>query len=331
VLAVLAPSGTRAEGAKPQDVTVGPVTLQIVETASGEKELRHGTRVLAKDYSLNEGLAAKFKDTHARVFDVGPGGNACEGWPAVVTVDKDGKVAIDTTLKGECHYFIVATEEDGFVFIERAVPDVEADRVMVDDVRGGYLAAQHLAALGHKRIGVIAMPLTISSAAGRVEGVRQALIDAGLRLTEGMISIAEFSEREGFRAAQRLLNQQPRPDAIVASSLRLTTGAFAAVQAARLRMPEDVALVGYDEMAWARLCAPPLTVVKQPARALGRTAAALLLSRLDGTRTGGPVTEVLEPTLLVRRSCGAEGYEPSLAFDQNGEPDSETEDAFASS
>jgi hypothetical protein len=123
VLAVLAPLGVHAEEAKPQDVTVGPVTLQIVETDSGEKELRHGTRVLAKDYSLSEGLAAKFKDVSARVFDIGPGGNACEGWPAVVTVDKDGKVAVDTTLKGECHYFIVATEEDGFVFVERAVPD----------------------------------------------------------------------------------------------------------------------------------------------------------------------------------------------------------------
>jgi hypothetical protein len=123
VLAAVALSGLRAEGAKPQDVTVGPVTLQIVETDGGEKELRHGTRVLAKDYSLNEGLAAKFKDTNARVFDVGPGGNACEGWPAIVTVDRDGKVAVDTTLKGECHYFIVATDEEGFVFVERAVPD----------------------------------------------------------------------------------------------------------------------------------------------------------------------------------------------------------------
>jgi hypothetical protein len=123
LLAALAPLGVHAEAAKPQDVTVGPVTLQIVETDSGEKELRHGTRVLVKDYSLNEGLAAKFKDMHARVFDVGPGGNACEGWPAVVTVDKGGKVAVDTTLKGECHYFIVATEEDGFIFVERAVPD----------------------------------------------------------------------------------------------------------------------------------------------------------------------------------------------------------------
>jgi len=122
-LAALGSLGVHAEGAKPQDVTVGPVTLQIVETDSGEKELRHGTRVLAKDYSLNEGLTAKFKDTHARVFDIGPGGNACEGWPAIVTVDRDGKVVADTTLKGECHYFIVATDEDGFIFVERAVPD----------------------------------------------------------------------------------------------------------------------------------------------------------------------------------------------------------------
>jgi len=121
-LAALLPLGANAEEAKPQDVTVGPVTLQIVETDSGEKELRHGQGVLLKDYSLSEGLAAKFKDTYARVFDVGPGGNACEGWPAVVTVT-DGKVAVDTTLKGECHYFIIATEEDGFIFVERAMPD----------------------------------------------------------------------------------------------------------------------------------------------------------------------------------------------------------------
>jgi hypothetical protein len=122
MLAALAPLCANAEVAKPQDVTVGPVTLQIVEMDSGEKELRHGTRVLAKDYSLNEGMAAKFKDVSARVFDVGPGGNACEGWPAIVTVTA-GKVAVDTTLEGECHYFIVAADEEGIVFVERAVPD----------------------------------------------------------------------------------------------------------------------------------------------------------------------------------------------------------------
>ena len=123
LLAICAPLGALAEQAKPHDVAVGPVTLQIVETESGEKELRHGTRVLVKDYLVSEGLAAKFKDTHARVFDVGPGGNACDGWPAVVTVDKDGKVAADTTMKDLCSLFGASADEEGFTFVERAVPD----------------------------------------------------------------------------------------------------------------------------------------------------------------------------------------------------------------
>jgi hypothetical protein len=117
-------TGARAEqAARPTDVTVGPVTLQIVERDAGEKELRHGTRVLIKDFSINEGPAAKFKDTDARVFDVGPGGNACDGWPAVVTVDKAGKVAIDLTMKDLCSLFAASTDEEGFTFVEKAVPD----------------------------------------------------------------------------------------------------------------------------------------------------------------------------------------------------------------
>ncbi len=123
LLAICAPYGALAEQAKPQDVAVGPVTLQIVETEGGEKELRHGARVLVKDYLVSESLAAKFKDTHARVFDVGPGGNACDGWPAVVTVGKDGTAAIDTTMKGLCSLFAASADEEGFTFVERAVPD----------------------------------------------------------------------------------------------------------------------------------------------------------------------------------------------------------------
>lgn len=122
LLAICAPCDAFAEQAKPRDVAIGPVTLQIVETDSGEKELRHGARVLVKDYAVNESLAAKFKDTHARVFDVGPGGNACDGWPAVVTVDKDGKVAADTTMKDLCSLFGASADEEGFTFVERAVP-----------------------------------------------------------------------------------------------------------------------------------------------------------------------------------------------------------------
>jgi hypothetical protein len=120
--AVLASADARAEDPKPTDVAVGPVTLQIVEPESGEKELRHGTRVLVKEYAINEGPAAKFRDVSARVFNVGPGGNVCDGWPAVVTVDTDGKVAIDLTMKDLCSLYAASADEEGFTFVEGALP-----------------------------------------------------------------------------------------------------------------------------------------------------------------------------------------------------------------
>jgi hypothetical protein len=122
LLCALPGVGAAEEAGKPADVMVGPLSLQIVETDSGEKELRHGTRVLVREFSINEGVAAKFKETHARVFDVGPGGNACDGWPSVVTVDEDGKVAIDLAMKDLCSLFAASTDAEGFTFVEKALP-----------------------------------------------------------------------------------------------------------------------------------------------------------------------------------------------------------------
>jgi DNA-binding LacI/PurR family transcriptional regulator len=217
----------------------------------------------------------------------------------------DGAIAAPPAgVKRRPYEAFVATGR-ALVFIERPIPEVDADCVMVDNVRGGYLAARHLLELGHRRIGVVAIPLRVASASARVAGIRQALLEAGLILTDELVVEAEFSERSGLEATLALLALEPRPDAIVACSLRLTTGALGAIHRARLRVPEDVALVGYDEMPWTTLCDPPLTVVQQPSRELGRVAATLLLSRLDGSPPATPVTEVLEPRLVVRRSSGS--------------------------
>jgi len=124
LLLLLAASAHAQDAAKPEDVAVGAVTLQIVETGSGEKELRHGARVLLKDFSVSAGRAAKFKDVDARVIEVGSGGNACGGWPAVVIV-KDGKVAADTTMKNECAAFAASADEQGFTFVERPQPGTD--------------------------------------------------------------------------------------------------------------------------------------------------------------------------------------------------------------
>src|SRR4030095_2633487 len=80
-----------------------------------------GNRVLVKEFSINEGPAAKFKEVSARVFDVGPGGNACDGWAGVVTGDKD-QAAIHLHMKGSCSLYAASTDEEGFTFVEKALP-----------------------------------------------------------------------------------------------------------------------------------------------------------------------------------------------------------------
>jgi len=122
-LLVLAPAAQGEEVRKPVEVKLGPTTLQIVYTGEGEQELRDGTRVLVKDSIVSPGIVATFKDMAAQVFTVSPGGNACEGWPAVVTVDKAGKVAIDTSMHDECMTLNATADEEGFTFVEPVVPD----------------------------------------------------------------------------------------------------------------------------------------------------------------------------------------------------------------
>lgn len=191
------------------------------------------------------------------------------------------------------------------VFIERTVPGVVTDYVGVDGRAGGYAAASHLLRLGHRRLGVVMMPLDVSASRERLQGIREALSNAQQVFDDEQTTVGHFSEQEGFAAAQRLLDRRPRLDALIVAGLRMTIGAFAAIREAHLRIPDDIALIGYDETPWASLLTPPLTVVRQPARDLGRIAAEMLLRRLSGTAGDEPLSTVLQPELVVRGSCGA--------------------------
>ena len=203
------------------------------------------------------------------------------------------------------HYAAYVASGRPLICIERKVDGVEADYVGVDGRAGGLAAASHLLGLGRRRLGLLSLPLDVSASRERLEGVRAALQAADLSLNDEQIAVGQFSEREGFAAAQRLLAVRPRPDALIVAGLRMTIGAFAAVRAADLRIPEDVALVGYDETPWAALLTPPLTVVRQPARDMGRIAAEMLLRRLRGEADAEPQSTILQPELLVRGSCGS--------------------------
>ncbi len=126
-----------AQENKPKPVAVGPVTLEIVARSDTEQELRHGARVLAKDYRIEAGPVVKAGAVHIALFDLWAGGNACTAWPLIVTVDAAGKVMVDERFEDECRGFAPAAEADAIVLVQRAFPGLDGAiwRIAEDGVK----------------------------------------------------------------------------------------------------------------------------------------------------------------------------------------------------
>lgn len=190
------------------------------------------------------------------------------------------------------------------VAIDRAPEGLDVDRVTVANVEGARRAVRHLVSLGHRRIGLVGGPAGLSTAAERRRGYEAALAEAGLRREATRVEEGDFRPSGGRAAMERLLARAEPPTAVFVTNDLMTLGAYEAIRARGLRVPQDVAVVGFDDAPWAEWLHPPLTTVAQPAYELGATAARLLLERLQEPRR--PTRSVvLETRLVVRASCGA--------------------------
>jgi DNA-binding LacI/PurR family transcriptional regulator len=180
------------------------------------------------------------------------------------------------------------------------------NRVVTDDVGGGRLAAEHLLALGHRRIGFVGdVPrpgFGFASSRLRLRGVEQALRDAGLAIRAEDMGLAEHSRQDARASAEAILAQDPRPTAIVAASDTEAIGAVEAATARGLRVPEDVSVVGYDDVEAADFVG--LTTVRQPLAETGEHAVRRLVDLIGG-KDDAPLREVLTVTLVVRRTTAA--------------------------
>ena len=206
------------------------------------------------------------------------------------------------------------------VSVDHRLPGI--DSVMLDNVSAGRLATKHLIGLGHQRIGMVSGLLNTTSGRGRLVGYRRAMREAGLPLDPALQAGSPYTEEDARRFANRMLALPDRPTALLAATNQLTLGAIAAAADQGLHIPDDLALVGFDELGWTPSLISPLTTVQQPVRALGAEACRLLLERLNGY--DGPIRRSYLPaTLAVRLSCRAplEAREPStipfrLAFER---------------
>ncbi len=193
------------------------------------------------------------------------------------------------------------------VLLDREVTGVSGDLVKVNHVLGSQMATRHLLELGHPRVACISGPPGLSPSSQRRAGWKDALEQAGVERKENDLARGDFTARGGYLAMQTLLRRSPRPTAVFACNDLMAFGALAAAREAGIAVPQQLSIVGFDDIDLAAFSAPPLTTVAQPKQQIGTVAADLLLDRVSNARTDNRQM-ILDPELRVRASTAP--YQP---------------------
>lgn len=187
------------------------------------------------------------------------------------------------------------------VCVDRSLAKSKTDLVEVDNYQGAFEAVNHLLDRGHKSIGLIEGRTQVSTSRERRRGYLEALAARGISPRRELMRAGDFKQESGRVLAQELLDLRKPPTALFVCNNLMTVGALGALHQRGLRVPQEVAVVGFDDLPWAEALDPPPTVVRQPAYEVGRQAMELLLKRImEPTRP--PITVRLVPELVVRRS-----------------------------
>lgn len=218
----------------------------------------------------------------------------------------DGIVFVTTTDRRDLVERLLA---DGIpvVATDREIGHPGIDSVMVDNVVGAHAACRHLLELGHSRIAHVAGRLQTRTGPDRASGYRWALQEAGIPYDPALVAWGDFTFDSGYRLTQALLAQCPRPTAIFAANDLMALGAMQAAQEAGVSVPDDLSVVGFDDIAIASVIRPGLTTVRQPAYEMGRLAMSMLLERINGKVSGVGRKHLFQPELIVRRTTRRRG------------------------
>jgi len=196
--------------------------------------------------------------------------------------------------------------KDGFpVVLHGQIDSPEPYYVDVDNIKGALLAVRHLIGLGYRQIALITnAPLQYTASADRHHGYRTALEEAGLAYNENLVRYACFTAESGYQAMNHLLATGTKPEAIFAASDLVAMGAMLSLRRHGLAIPQDIALVGFDDVPLAGYIEPPLTTVRLPTYDLGWQTGDLLIRLIQGNPPAQKGI-LLETELVIRESCGA--------------------------
>jgi LacI family transcriptional regulator len=195
-------------------------------------------------------------------------------------------------------------QEDSPIVLHGQLPDTHIPFVDVDSVLAARTAVNHLLGLGHRRIGMITNAPTIYTASRqRLTGYQQALDEANLSYDETLVRYGNFDEESGYAAIQELLALAVPPTAVFIASDMVAMGAMRALQEREVRVPEEMAIVGFDDITAARFITPALTTIHVPTFGLGWSAAELLIQIVE-KRASEEKHVLLDTELIIRESCG---------------------------
>jgi LacI family transcriptional regulator len=192
-----------------------------------------------------------------------------------------------------------------YVLVDRTVRGVEADAVVGDNAGGAQRLVEHLISLGHRRIGFIVEGDDVSTARDRRRGYESALTAADIPLDPALVVEAAVDPRGGADGMGRLLGLDDTPTAVFTVNNLVAVGAIEAVRSAGMEVPDDIALVCFDDIEYASRLYPFLTAMEQPAETFGTLSTQLLVERIAGLAAERRREIVLSPNFIIRRSCGA--------------------------
>ena len=194
------------------------------------------------------------------------------------------------------------------VVVDRDIPLSDTDVILVDNLQGGYEATKYLIGLGHRRIACITGPSKLTPSADRVNGYLKALAEAKIPVDPAYIVVGDFQYQGGENGMATLLAHSVRPTAVFACNDLMALGAMRTLREAKLSVPRDMSLIGFDDIALTSVVSPSLSTVAQPVDEIARLSLELLMNRIQKKEEVLPAKRIVLPTrIVIRESCSKIG------------------------
>lgn len=188
------------------------------------------------------------------------------------------------------------------ILLDRMIKDVDCDVVLADNLNASYSAVEELITRKHKRIGIVCGPENTYTADERRKGYLRVHQDYHLEVDPNLMVVGDYTVESGYRSLENLWKLPERPTAVLVTNYEMTIGAIMAINDLEIQIPDELSIIGFDNIQMAKVVKPPLSIVEQPMKEIGETAASLLLKRLKNDYSDFPSVYRLKTKVIIKES-----------------------------